>query len=153
MEATQKLQLPSITQSLGSAERAMRALLDQCLRSSNLTFAQWTMLVFTSNAEPTSQELEDRLLQGYVVKDEAAAKQAIATMLSTNLLQLAVSGTWKQTSHGSELFRTLSEQVKGTTKSILCELQQNELEATHRTLLEIFRRATDLHSEREQGAK
>lgn len=49
------MQIPPLTQSVGSAERAMRALLEQILREADLSFPAWTTLVFT-NASPLTIE-------------------------------------------------------------------------------------------------
>lgn len=55
---------PPLTRSIGSAERALRALLERELSREHLSFAQWTALVFSSASPLSIAEIAQRQLAG-----------------------------------------------------------------------------------------
>lgn len=144
MHATPPRQFPPIAQSLGSAERAMRALLDQHIRSASVSFPEWTALVFTSNGATTLQQITHRQVDGHVVASAAETQRVIDRMVASGLLSFDGAGVLLHTVSGAALFQGLSAKVKDTTQSIFSSLPPSDLEATHRTLLEISRQATAL---------
>ena len=144
MHVTPTRQFPPLAQSLGSAERSMRALLDQHLRAASVSFPEWTALVFTSTAAITLQQVARRQVDGHVVASAVETQRVINRMVASGLLSFDGADVLLHTVSGAALFQGLSAKVKDTAQSIFSSLPPSDLEATHRTLLEISRRATAL---------
>jgi DNA-binding MarR family transcriptional regulator len=126
----------------------MRALLEQELSRANLTFPQWTALVFTSTIPLPISQVFQRQLAGHVIATESEAQHSLSGMLSAGLLSEDGVGTVSQTDSGRELFASLSKAVDSFTSALYGDLPPADLEATHRTLLEIAARATKLLASR-----
>lgn len=140
------MQIPPLTQSVGSAERSMRALLERHLQGAGLSFPAWTVLVFT-NASPLSfEQIAQRQISGHVVSGVADARQAIDKLIETGLVTSNESDMLIHTEKGSAIFKGLSGKVKDITQSLYGDLPGADLDATHRTLLEIAKRANSLLS-------
>jgi len=135
---------PPLTRSVGSAERAMRALLEHMLASKHLSFAQWTALVFTSFAPLSTAEIVQRQLAGHVVGNEPEARQAVEDLIGLSLLTGDPDKLLRHTEEGRDLFASLSKSVEQITGILFGDLPQADLEATHRTLLEIATRANKI---------
>lgn len=135
---------PPLTRSVGNAERAMRALLERELASEGLTFAHWTALVFAGGTPLSPSQIAQRQLAGHVVASEAEALAAIARLADAALLQSAPDGGLQHTEAGRSLFAKLSKSVEDITGTLFAGLPEADLEATHRTLLEIAGRANKL---------
>lgn len=145
---------PNLSRYLGQAERAMRALLERHLKEADLSFPEWTTLVFVDGASPlTRRDLIARQLTGHVVADAQAARDAVDHLLSRGWLAPADErhssggGTVPDdvplalTSMGAGLFGPLRETVGRITSELYGDLPAQDLEATQRTLAEIARRA------------
>lgn len=133
--------IPPLTRSIGSAERALRALLERELSSEHLSFAQWTALVFSSAAPLSTAELAERQLAGHVVSSESETNQAIDGLLGCGALTLAPDGLLHHTEKGRGIFSKLSKSIEHITSNLFESLPQADLEATHRTLLAVADRA------------
>ena len=142
---------PALTRDIGQAERALRALLEVELVEANLSFPGWTVLVFLDGAGSlTRAELIGRQLAGHVAPDAAAAGSALDDLLSAGLLAPAGDGGPEgdggdvrlvATAAGEAAFRRVRQAVAGITDELYGDLPAADLEATHRTLAEIARRA------------
>ena len=138
------MQIPPLTQSVGSAERSLRALLEHHLQNAGLSFPAWTTLVFT-NASPLSvEQVAQRQISGHVVSGADEARKAIQKLTDTGLMEINESGILAHTYKGSILFKGVSDHVKVITQTLYGDLPSADLDATHRTLLEIARRANGL---------
>ena len=138
------MQIPPLTQSVGSAERSMRALLERHLQDAGLSFPAWTILVFT-NASPLSvDQIAQRQISGHVVSNINEARLEVDHLMQVGLIEASESGALSHTDKGSALFNELSGKVKDITQSLYGDLPGADLEATHRTLLEISKRANGL---------
>ena len=135
---------PPLPRSIGTAERSLRALLERELGRSHLSFPQWIALVFTSTGPLPLSQVIQRQLAGQVVTSEAAAKEAINHLLVGGLLSSDDAGNLTHTDKGGQTFASLSAAVQGITTSLYGDLPPSDLEATHRTLLEIGNRAATL---------
>ena len=135
---------PPLTRSIGSAERAMRALLERELARERLSFAQWTALVFTSAASLSPQQVGQRQLAGHAVASEAEAQDVIASLVALGALTNNANGSLQHSERGRGLFVSLSNSVERITSALYGDLPQVDLEATHRTLLEVAARANKL---------
>lgn len=138
------MQAPALAQSIGSAERSMRALLEQKLRSANLSFAEWTVIAFTSASTMDSEQVVQRQIGGHVTTNAAQAQRSIDTLISAGLIAISRGNTLAHTAEGAALFLSLSSEVGEITGILYGDLPTADLEATHRTLMEIAKRASDL---------
>jgi len=140
------MQIPPLTQSVGSAERSMRALLERHLQDAGLSFPAWTVLVFTNTSPLSIEQVVQRQISGHVVSGADEARQAIQKLTETGLIIADESDMLMHTDKGATLFQELSGKVKDITQSLYGDLPSADLEATHRTLLEIAKRANNFLS-------
>ena len=146
--------IPNLTRDIGQTERAMGALLAPLLDEAGLSFAEWTVLVFLGGAGPlTPDELVRRQLNGRVAA-EAEARASVDGLLSRGLLAPAGEshGTSGPGGDGEDLrlalaaageatYRPVRRAVDRITDGLYGDLPPTDLEATHRTLAEVARRA------------
>ena len=138
--------IPPLTQSIGSAERSMRALLERNLREADLSFSAWTALVFTNSSPLTSEQVAQRQISGHVVASTDEAQQEINKIIQAGLIKMNESGVLMHTDKGAAIFQQISGKVKEIAQSLYGDLPLSDLETTHRTLLEIANRANGLLS-------
>ena len=145
---------PNLTRDIGQAERTMRALLERLLDEAGLSFPEWTVLVFLDGAGgPLARgELVRRQVNGRV-EHEAAAQAAVDGLLSRGLLATAdargaggavVGGgnpRLATTAAGEAFYRPVRRTVDLIIDGLYGGLPPADLEATHRTLAEVYRRA------------
>ena len=144
---------PPLTRDIGQAERAMGALLEPLLVEAGLSFPEWTVLVFLEGIGPlTPDELVRRQVGGRVAL-EAEARAAVDRLLSRGLLaptdEARGSGGpggdedhWLvPTAAGAAAYRPVRRAVDRITDGLYGDLPPADLEATHRTLEEVARRA------------
>lgn len=140
------MQTPPLNQSVGSSERAMRALLERQLREADLSFPEWTALVFTNASPLMTDQVSQRQIDGHVVSNAEDSLTAIKKLVAAGMLSADESGLLSHTDTGSALFKRLSSKIKDITDALYGDLPVADLEATHRTLLEIAKRANSLLS-------
>lgn len=138
------MQLPPLTRSIGSAERSMRALLEQKLQSANLSFAEWTALAFTSAAPLKSGEVVQRQIAGHVIADATSGHESIDGLVRAGLIAKSQGDVLTHSEEGKTVFARLSAEVEGITRSLYGDLPIEDLEITHLTLTEITKRAGNL---------
>ena len=142
---------PALTRSVGRAERTMRALLERLLDEADLSFSEWTVLVFVDAAGPlTFDELVRRQVDGRVAP-EPEARVAVDNLLSRGLLAPAegTRGAGRDgenrrlapTPDGEAVYRPARQAVDRITDELFGNLPRADLDATHRTLAEVARRA------------
>ena len=145
--------IPNLTRDIGQAEYAMRALLERLLDEAGLSFAEWTVLVFLDGAGPlTPDELVRRQVDSRIAP-EAGARAAVDGLLSRGLLAPADDARgaggpdgdrdprFAPTAAGEAIFRPVRRAVDLITDELYGDLPPADLEATHRTLAEVHRRA------------
>jgi DNA-binding MarR family transcriptional regulator len=138
------MQIPPLTRSVGLAERSMRALLEQKLARAKLSFSEWTVLAFTSAAPLNSVEVVQRQIAGHVVADAAGAQEAIDSLVRAGFIAKSHGDVLAHSEKGKTVFTHLSSEVEDITRSLYGDLPIPDLEATHRTLTEIAKRANSL---------
>lgn len=138
------MQLPPLTRSIGSAERSLRELLEQKLKSANLSFPEWTVLVFTNGSPMSSEQVVQREITGHVVANISNAQDSINHLISAGLISNNQNNMLVHTEKGASIFMPLSTEIEGVTRSLYGDLPIADLDATHRTLTEIAKRANNL---------
>lgn len=138
------MQIPPLTQSVGSAERSMRALLERHLHGAGLSFPAWTILVFANASPLTVDQIAQRQISGHIVSNINEARLEIDRLIQAGLLKASERGELSHTDKGSALFNELSGKIKDITQSLYGDLPGVDLAATHRTLLEIAKRANGI---------
>src|SRR5262245_2088788 len=138
----------SLSRDIGQAERAMRALLERLLKKARLSFPERTVLVFLDSAGPLPrEELVRRLIGGRVVPDAAAARATLDFLLSEGLLgtdgSVGEDFRLEATAAGEGVYGPLRHAVSRITDELYGNLSFADVEATHRTLTEIVRRANE----------
>ncbi|HKA37500.1 MAG TPA: hypothetical protein VKH43_11820 [Thermoanaerobaculia bacterium] len=138
----------SLTRDIGQAERAMRALLERLLRKARLSFPEWTVLVFLDGSGPLAREdLVRRMIGGRVVPDAATARATLDFLLSEGLLGTDGSAgddvRLELTGPGEAVYGPLRQAVSRITDELYGNLSFADVEATHRTLTEVVRRANE----------
>jgi hypothetical protein len=145
---------PALARDIGQAERTMRALLERLLDEAGLSFPEWTVLNFLDGTGPLARsELVQRQVDGRVVP-EAAARATVDGLQSRGLLAPAdeahgAGGPGSDgeglrlapTAAGEAVYRPVRRTVARITDDLYSDLPSTDLEATHRTLAEVIRRA------------
>jgi hypothetical protein len=131
------MQLPPITRSLGAAERSLRALLERELAKRSLRFAEWTALVFTASAPLEPEEVARRQIAGHIVPEASASVASVERLLTDGLMSRDPEGKLQQTERGQQVFKELSAAIETITQAAYGHIPHGDLDATHRTLLEI----------------
>jgi hypothetical protein len=122
----------------------MRALLEQKLRSASLSFAEWTALAFTGAAPLSSSEVVQRQIAGHVIADAADGQESIDSLIRAGSLAKSQGDVLAHSEKGKAVFTRLSGEVEGITRNLYGDLPIEDLETTHRTLIEIAKRAANL---------
>jgi hypothetical protein len=148
---------PNLTRDIGQAEHALRALLDQLLDAAHLSFSEWTVLVFLNGAGPLSSDALVRRQVNGRVAPETEARASVHRLLTRGLLAPAngprgsseADGGDKNprlilTAAGEASFFPIRRTVDDIVDGLYGDLPPTDLDATHRTLAEITRRANAL---------
>lgn len=132
---------PPLTRDIGETERTLRRLLEAELTPAGLTFPQWTALAMINGAgDMPAERLIAAQLAGEVT-DRAGAEQALVQLTARGLLAASPAGDLTLTDAGISLFTPLAASVGALTAALYGDLPAADLEATHRTLNEVARRA------------
>lgn len=138
------MQTPPLTRSIGSAERSMRALLERKLQGANLSFLEWTTLVFSGTSSLSSEQVVQLQIGSRVAADAAEAHSAIDALLAAGFMARDPDNMLVKTRKGASLFATLSREIEKIAFALYGDLPIADLEATHRTLMELAKRASHL---------
>ncbi len=137
------MQALPLTQCIGLAERSMRALLECELQAGGLSFADWTVLVFTGAAPCDAAELIRRQLDGHIVPDAADARKTIDRLVGASLI-VRQENLLVQSAKGTALFSGYSCRASELARVLYGDLPEADLVVTQRTLMEIATRANKL---------
>lgn len=136
---------PALTRDIGQAERAMRAVLERLLDEAGLTFPEWTVLVFLDGAVPLARsELVRRQVDGSVAHEDVAQATVDGLRLRKLLAPVDDGGEEPRlafTAAGEAAYRPVRQTVYRITEEFFGDLPLSDLEATHRILAEVTRRA------------
>jgi hypothetical protein len=129
---------PSLSIEIGTAERALRRLLDERIAPAGLSFPEWTTLTFVRNDGPVAvAAVVERQVAGGV-ESAPAAQATVAGLqrrgyLSPEPLTL--------TAAGEALYGPLAQGVAGVGRSLWGDLPADEIETARRVLVEVTQRA------------
>lgn len=138
------MQIPPLSQAIGSAERALRALLEPHLREAGISFPAWTLLAFTSGTPMQADHVAQQQLAGHIVDSLDDALREIEHLLAVGLITRDLDDNLRHTHRGAALFSALGGRIKLITQTLYADFPDTDLETTHRTLLEITQRANHL---------
>ena len=135
---------PTLTQSIGQAENALRAVLDSLLAETGNTFVQWVtlnMLARGGSAVPQEQLL--RQIEGALKLDQPTV---LATLGELTTLALVTTppgdgARAELTTAGEAQFQRLRERIDSVTERLYGDLPVDELETTRRVLGIVTERA------------
>jgi hypothetical protein len=130
-----------LTRDIGEAERTLRALLERLLADAGLSFPVWTVLAFLDGEPLDRDELVGRQLRGSVVPDAYVAGSTVDGLVSSGLVAGSSGGGLALTPAGEARYRPVRQAVNRITEGLHRGLLAADLEATHRTLVELARRA------------
>lgn len=129
---------PSLSIEIGTAERALRRLLDERITPAGLSFPEWTTLTVVRNDGPLAvAAVVERQVAGGV-ESAPAAQATVAGLqrrgyLSPEPLTL--------TSAGQALYGPVAQGVAGVGRSLWGDLPADEIETARRILVEVTQRA------------
>jgi DNA-binding MarR family transcriptional regulator len=134
---------------IGAAERATRALLDRLLDAAEVPFPEWTVLFTLSGSGPLpASALIERQVDGLKVTTDVA-QATIDALLARGLIAPSV-GTPAATVDdpvlaftraGEAVYLPIRRAVDQIAADLYGDIPTPDLEATHRTLAEVTRRA------------
>jgi hypothetical protein len=101
-------------------------------------------LAFTGAAPLSSSEVVQRQIAGHVIADAADGQESIDSLIRAGLLAKGQGDVLAHSENGKAVFARLSGEVEGITRNLYGDLPIEDLETTHRTLIEIAKRAANL---------
>ena len=122
----------------------MRTLLEQRLHSAGLSFSAWTILAYTNVSPVSAEQVVQYQVGGHAVPDAYEAQKSIDSLVSAGLIVANQGGTLTHTVKGKEVFKPLSDEIEDITRALYGDLPTADLDITHRTLMEISKRANKL---------
>jgi DNA-binding MarR family transcriptional regulator len=134
----------TLTQSIGQAENALRAILDRILAQTRITFVQWVMLNMISRGESgVAREQLVRQIAGALKLDEQPILAALGGLTTRTLItgQSGETGRVALTAAGEELFHTLRQRIESVAEHLYGDLPAEELAITRRILEVVTERA------------
>lgn len=140
---------PPLTRTIGATERTLRDLLENRLAAADISFAEWTVLVFLQSGDPVeTPHLLQRLAAGRIAaRDEAV--RLLADMEAAGLILRgghAPDGTLVLSPRGRDVARPLFDEIGAITRHLEDGIDPGELAATRRTLDMVAGRAAALLS-------
>lgn len=130
-----------LTRHIGTTERTLQALLNRRLSAANISFPEWTALVFISSGASSAADLTDRMVAGAVVPREAVA-DVVAALRRRDLV--SADGPLALTEAGRATYATLRAEVDRNVSDLMTGLPEADVEATRRTLDALRDRAAAL---------
>jgi hypothetical protein len=100
--------------------------------------------VLTSVAPLTPEQVAQRQIAGHLAASAVDTQHAINQLMDARLVATDRDGLLFHPDQGAELFEGLSGAIEEITCALYGDLPVADLAATHRTLLEIARRANQL---------
>lgn len=137
------MEILSLAQSIGSSERAVRALLDLNLKDANLSFSEWVTLLYIDASPLDIEQVTQMLISARIVSGADETRRAVDKLISTGLIVADKDGALAHSDEGAAIFRDLSTKFIGINQGLYGDLPDRDLAATHRTLLLITIRAND----------
>ena len=136
----------NLTQHIGQAENALRAVLDRLLAETGITFGQWvtlTMLARGGSGSPIEQEALVRQVSGALKCDAPTVLAALDALTARGLVTMAPErpGCLTLTTDGAAQFQRLRQRINGVTDLLYGDLPLDDLATTQRVLGIVAERA------------
>ncbi len=136
--------IPPLTQSIGQAENALRAVLDSLLARTGTTFVQWVtlnMLARSGTAVPQDQLL--RQISGALKLDVPAVLTTLGELATLGLVSTPPGDPARieLTALGDAQFQSLRQSIDSVTERLYGDLPMDDLATTHRVLGIVAERA------------
>lgn len=135
---------PPLTQGIGQAENALRAILNSLLGDTGTTYAQWVTLNVLARGESAVQQTQLIHQISSALKFDGSMVQATLGELKTLGLITILSGDpvrVELTTLGDTQVRCLRQRINSVTECLYGDLPMDELTTTHRILGIITERA------------
>lgn len=134
----------NFTKTIGSTERALKALLDRVLSSTSTPFEWWTTLVLLNKGESKADEICGQLLRGHVVRSIEHAAEILAEMQRAGLVSGHEGNRYRLTPEGAARFAAISTKVQGTMGQVLRDIEESELAVVEKVLTVVLGRANQM---------
>ena len=134
----------TLTQRIGQAENALRALLDRQLAETGITFGQWvTLTMIARGGSPVEQESLVRQISGALKCDAPTALAALEALTARGLVTLSSDrpACFTLTRDGAAQFQRLRQRIDGVTELLYGDLPTDDLATTQRVLGIVTERA------------
>lgn len=135
---------PTLTQSIGQAENALRAILDQQLAATRTTYAQWVTLSVIARSGPAVPH--DQLIQrvaGALKLDAPTVTATLGELIAQGLVTTSTGDgpIVSFTANGDAQFRSLRQNIEQVTARLFGDLPPDDLAITQRVLSLVTERA------------
>ena len=108
-------------------------------------FVDCSVLVFLKDSALHPEPISQRQLSGHVVSDLAEGQKSLDALLSRGLICTEnPGGSLVQAREGAEVFKRLSVEIENMIDVLYEDFPITDLEATHRTAMEIAKRSNTL---------
>lgn len=128
-----------LTKIVGKTERTLQALLNTQLGKADLSFPEWTVLVFLSNGSLARTAVLTNVEEAEIARGDNA-DALVATLEARGLVGIS-DEIVHLTDKGLSLFTPLRDAVKSITAGLVAGIPQADMEATNRTLAIVAARA------------
>ena len=135
---------PPLTQSIGQAENALRAILNSLLGNTGTTYAQWvTLNVLARSGSAVQQDQLLHQVSGALKLDAQAVLATLGELETLGLVNMPPGDPARVelTTLGNAQIRSLRQSINSVTERLYGDLPMEDLETTHRVLGIITERA------------
>ncbi len=134
----------TLTQRIGQAENALRAVLDRLLAETGTTFVQWaTLNMIARGGSAVQQEQLVRQISGALKLDEPTVLATLGELTTLGLVTMPPGDPARieLTTAGDAQFHSLRQRIDRVTERLHGDLPMDDLAATHRMLGIVTERA------------
>ncbi len=134
---------PTLTQSIGQAENALRAVLDRLLAETGTTFVQWvTLNMLARGGSSVQQEQLVRQISAALKLDEPTVLATLDELTTLGLITPpGEAARVEPTTAGDAQFHRLRQRIDSVTERLYGDLPMDDLATTRRVLGIVTERA------------
>ncbi len=134
----------TFTKTIGSTERALKALLDRVLGATSTPFEWWTALVLLRKGASSAEDIRGQLVNGHVVRSADHAGEIIAEMQKAGLVESLGGDRYQLAPEGAARFQAISTEVQDVMAHVLSGVEESELAVVEKVLTGVLDRANRL---------